>query len=127
MPRSIILIVDDEPTTASMLGMLLEAEGFQTVVVHGAKKAIQAIKEEKPALVILDVMMPEVSGIELCRFIRQEPDIKDLPVVMISAKSQPKDMEAGIDAGATVYLTKPVSKDELVKGVLQGLNDLDSS
>jgi two-component system sensor histidine kinase ChiS len=127
MPRSIILIVDDEPTTASMLGMLLEAEGFQTVVVHGARKAIQAIKEEKPALVILDVMMPELSGIELCRFIRQEPDFEDLPVVMISAKSQPEDMEAGIDAGATVYLTKPVSKDELVKGVLQGLNDLNSS
>jgi DNA-binding response OmpR family regulator len=126
MPRSIVLIVDDEPTTAGMLGMLLEAEGFQTMVVHGANKAIEAIKEEKPSLVVLDVMMPEISGIDLCRYIREESDLKDLPVVMISAKSQPEDVEAGIEAGATVYLTKPVSKAELVKGVLQGLNDLDS-
>lgn len=126
MPRSIVLIVDDEPTTASMLGMLLEAEGFKTIVVHGAKKAIQAIKEEKPSLVILDVMMPEISGIDLCRFIREDPELENLPVVMISAKSQPEDLEAGIEAGATVYLTKPVSKDELVHGVLRGLNDFNS-
>lgn len=126
MPRSIVLIVDDEPTTAGMLGMLLEAEGFQTIVVHGAKKAIQAIKEEKPSLVVLDVMMPDISGIDLCRYIREEPELENLPVVMISAKSQPEDVEAGIEAGATLYLTKPVSKDELVKGVLQSLNDFNS-
>jgi DNA-binding response OmpR family regulator len=126
MPRSIVLVVDDEPTTAGMLGMLLEAEGFQAIVIHDAKKAIQAIKEEKPSLVVLDVMMPEISGIDLCQYIRQESDLKDLPVVMISAKSQPEDVEAGIEAGATIYLTKPVSKEELVRGVIEGLNNINS-
>lgn len=123
MTRPKVLIVDDDTTIAGMFGIMLEGEGFRTVVVHGTSSAINVIRREKPDLVLLDVMMPGVSGLELCSFIRREPDLKDLPVVMVSARHRPEDIQLGLDAGATIYLVKPVSRKDLMDGINQALKE----
>jgi CheY-like chemotaxis protein len=112
-----ILIVDDEATTAEMFSLMLENEGYKTAVVHGTGTAIRAIQQHRPDLLLVDVMMPGLSGLELCRFIRREPELRDLPVVIASAMSQPEDVQAGLDAGADVYLMKPISKADLLEGL----------
>lgn len=112
-----ILIVDDEATTAEMFSLMLENEGYRTVVVHGTGTAIRAIQQNRPSLVLVDVMMPGLSGLELCRYIRREPDLSDLPVIIASAMSQAEDVQAGLDAGANVYLMKPISKADLLEGL----------
>lgn len=117
-----ILIVDDEATTAEMFSLMLENEGYRTVVVHGTGTAIRAIQQHRPNLVLVDVMMPGLSGLELCRFIRREPDLQGLPVVIASAMSQPEDVQAGLDAGANVYLMKPISKVDLLEGLESALH-----
>ncbi|NIS81694.1 MAG: response regulator [Anaerolineales bacterium] len=121
MARPKILIVDDDTTIAGMFGVLLEGEGFQTVIVHGTSSAINIIRREKPDLVLLDVMVPGVSGLELCSYIRREPDLKDLPVIMVSARHSPEDVQRGLDSGATIYLIKPVSRKDLMDGINQAL------
>lgn len=117
-----ILIVDDEPNTAEMFSLMLEGAGYQTSVVHGTGTAIRAIRQQKPDLVVVDVMMPGVSGLEFCRFVRREPDLEDLPVVIVSAKGQDEDVEAGLQAGADAYLKKPLTKVELLEGLEQALS-----
>ncbi len=119
MTEPLVLIVDDEPSTAGMYRLMLEQEGYRTVVVHGTGAAIKAIRQNDPDLLLLDVMMPGVSGLELCRYIRREPDLSLLPVVLVSAKSRSEDVEAGLEAGATMYLAKPVAKHELLQGISQ--------
>jgi CheY-like chemotaxis protein len=121
-----ILIVDDEATTAEMFSLMLENEGYRTVVVHGTGTAIRAIQQHRPDLVLVDVMMPGLSGLELCRFIRREPDLRDLPVIIASAMSQPEDLQAGLDAGANVYLMKPISKADLLDGLRDALQGSDT-
>ncbi len=116
-----VLIVDDEPSTAEMFRLMLDQAGFEAFVVHGTGTAINAIRRYRPDLLLVDVMMPGVSGLELCRYVRRDPDLTHLPIVMISAKSQPEDEAAGLAAGATIYLTKPVSKHDLLRGVERGL------
>ncbi|MGA9192482.1 MAG: response regulator [Anaerolineales bacterium] len=120
-----ILIVDDEATTAEMFSLMLENEGYQTAVVHGTGTAIRAIQQHRPNLVLVDVMMPGLSGLEFCRFIRREPDLRDLPIIIASAMSQPEDVQAGMDAGADVYLMKPISKADLMEGVEAALQSSD--
>jgi CheY-like chemotaxis protein len=123
-----ILIVDDEATTAEMFSLMLENEGYRTVVVHGTGTAIRSIQQHRPNLVLVDVMMPGLSGLELCRFIRREPDLQDLPVIIASAMSQPEDVQAGLDAGANVYLMKPISKADLLEGLETALRpDVDGT
>lgn len=122
-----ILIVDDEATTAEMFSLMLENEGYQTAVVHGTGTAIRAIQQHRPSLVLVDVMMPGLSGLELCRFIRREPDLRDLPVIIASAMSQPEDVQAGLEAGANVYLMKPISKADLLEGLETALQSTDNA
>jgi DNA-binding response OmpR family regulator len=125
--NSTVLIVDDDITMAGMFGLMLEEEGFKVIVVHGADSAINSIRREKPSLVLLDVMMPGISGLELCSNIRREPDLSDLPIVMVSAKHREEDIQSGIDAGATVYLQKPVSMQDLLGGVRSALRSAGSA
>jgi CheY-like chemotaxis protein len=123
VPPQTILIVDDEATTAEMFSLMLEDQGYHTVVVHGTGTAIRSLRQERPDLVLVDVMMPGLSGLELCRFIRREPELADLPVVVVSAMSQPEDLQAGVDAGASLYLTKPISKADLLEGLEKAMHE----
>ncbi len=117
-----VMIVEDDPGTAAMFELMLSRAGYRTVVVHGGSMAINALMRERPDVLLLDIMMPGVSGLEICRYVRREPDFMDLPVLMVTAKSLPDDLQAGMDAGATLYLVKPVSKSQLVEAVEQVLN-----
>lgn len=123
MQARTILIVDDEAMTAEMFSLMLEDQGYHTVVVHGTGTAIRSLRQGRPDLVLVDVMMPGLSGLELCRFIRREPELSDLPVIVVSAMSQPDDIQAGKDAGASLYLTKPISKADLLEGLEAALKE----
>jgi CheY-like chemotaxis protein len=113
-----IVIVDDEPDTAEMLGEMMQLSGYRVQKSYGGTQAIHLISKEKPDLVLLDVMMPDLSGLEVLRFIRRDPRLEHIPVIVVSAKVLPADIQNGMEAGATVYLTKPVGYADL-KGAVE--------
>ena len=109
-----ILVVDDEPDTAQMLLILLELEGHQVTKVHGTAQAIRAINRNKIDAVFLDIMLPDISGLEFCRYVRRDPVLADLPIIVLSARVRPEDIREGLEAGANKYLTKPWLKESLL-------------
>jgi CheY-like chemotaxis protein len=115
-----ILIVDDEPGTAEMFALMLEGAGYATAAVHGTRTAIEAIEQQRPDLVLLDIMMPGLSGLEFCRYVRRDPRFLELPIVVVSARGQPEDIAVALEAGASIYLKKPVSKVALFEGITRG-------
>jgi DNA-binding response OmpR family regulator len=117
-----VLIVDDERSNTDLFGMMLEMEGFRSVAAHDAPSAVDAIRRETPDLLVVDVMLPGTSGLELCRQVRNELGLPALPIITVSAKSQIADVSAGVQAGANVYLVKPISKAELLKSVRLALS-----
>ena len=112
-----ILVVEDELDTAEMFMEMLRLSGFQVFKCHGGEAAIELITSKEPDAVILDVMIPKVSGLDVLRFIRSNPQLKDTPVVVVSAKGTSTDIKDGFEAGANVYLTKPVGYLDLMKAV----------
>jgi len=107
--RKRIVIVEDEPDTIEMFAEMMRLGGYSVLKSYGGTPAIALISDEKPDLVVLDIMMPEMSGMEVLRRLRSDPELTSIPVIVVSAKSMPKDIQAGLDAGATAYLTKPVT------------------
>jgi DNA-binding response OmpR family regulator len=105
-----ILVVDDEPTLRETLADALEADGFRVVTAADGREALARFREHLPELVVLDLMLPELSGIEVCRIIRQESGI---PILMLTAKSSELDKVLGLELGADDYVTKPFSLREL--------------
>jgi len=112
-----IVVVEDEPDTAEMFAEMMRLSGHQVLKAYGSKPAMSLIAQEKPDAVVLDVMMPDVSGLEVLRFMRQDETLKNVPVVMVSAKSLPSDILLGLKEGASVYLTKPVAYLDLKKAI----------
>lgn len=117
-----IIIVEDEPDTAEMFAEMMRLSGYQVIKSFGSTAAMGLIIKEEPDAVVLDVMMPDVSGLEVLLFIRRDPALANIPVIVVSAKSLPSDIRTGLDAGATVYLTKPVAFMELRKAVEKAVN-----
>ena len=115
--KKTVIVVEDEPDAAEMFGEMMRVSGFDVVQLYSSAPAIETIFAKQPALVILDIMMPDVSGLEILRYMRREPSLKDIPVILVSAKSMPSDIQEGLDAGASEYLTKPVGFLELKKAV----------
>jgi CheY-like chemotaxis protein len=116
-----ILVVEDEEETVELFSEMLKVSGYQVVSSSQGKQAIEMIKEQPPNGIVLDMMLPEVSGLEVLRFLHQTPEFSQIPVIVVSAKSLPSDVKAGLDAGATAYLTKPVSYIELKQAVEKAL------
>lgn len=112
-----VLIVEDEPAIADLFRTLLRMEGFAAHVAPNNSTALAFLEETTPEVVLLDVMMPGESGLDLCRYIRQTPGLEDLPVIVVSARTQSSDVNAGMEAGADAYLQKPVSNNALVETV----------
>lgn len=112
-----ILIVDDDPELVQLIGYTLYAEGYQTVVAHSGEEALQLVERERPDLIILDVMMPGMSGIEVCDVLREDPETTNLPIIILSARTQVPYRIEGLQAGADEYLTKPISLKEMVARV----------
>ena len=117
-----ILIVDDDPELLRLIGFALHRAGYEPVAAQSAEEALTKVRQEQPALVILDVMLPGASGIELCRQLRSQAVTLPLPIIMLSARAQVDDKIEGLEAGADEYLTKPVSPKEMVVRVTGLLN-----
>ena len=113
MPR--VLVVDDDPQVVRLLRVNLELEGYEVVSANDGNEALEAVASEDPDLVICDVMMPGMDGIEVVRRLRA--DKQTVPVVMLSAKAMRSDMRVGLDAGANEYVTKPFDPAELIEVV----------
>lgn len=112
--KGYILIVDDDENIRNLLSIYLENEGLQTIKIDNARKAIEIIKNKNIELILLDIMMPEMDGIEACMKIRKE---KNMPIIMISAKCEDMDKIHGLTAGADDYITKPFNPLELIARV----------
>jgi DNA-binding response OmpR family regulator len=116
-----VIVVEDEQDAAEMFAEMMRVNGFRVLKAFGSTPAIPLIERERPAAVILDIMMPDVSGLELLRYMRREPQLAAIPVIVVSAKSLPVDVKTGLEAGASVYLTKPVDYQDLKNAVEKAL------
>jgi DNA-binding response OmpR family regulator len=114
-----VMIIEDEQDAAEMFAEMMRVNGFRVVKMFSSAPAIPLLNQEKPDIVILDVMMPDISGLEVLRYIRHEPELSSTPVIVISAKSMPGDVKTGLEAGADLYLTKPVGFLDLKQAVDQ--------
>ena len=112
--KSRVLVVDDDPALAEMLTIVLRGEGFDTAVVADGTRALPAVRELRPDVVLLDLMLPGMNGIDVCRAIRGESGV---PIVMLTAKSDTVDIVLGLESGADDYIVKPFKPKELVARV----------
>lgn len=112
-----ILLVDDEPDILEIVGYNLSNEGYQIITAENGSEGLKKAKKELPQLIILDVMMPEMDGIEACEQIRKVPDLKDTIVTFLTARGEDYSQVAGFDAGADDYITKPIKPKVLVSKV----------
>ena len=120
--HGLILVADDDPDIRGILAFRLERAGYETVQAASGDEALRLVRESPPALCILDVMMPQVNGFEVLREIRHDPATKEVPVLMLTASVQDKDVARGFEVGADDYLGKPFSNAELMERVSRLLN-----
>ena len=109
-----ILIVDDDPTMVTLLATLLEIDGFEAQTALSGNEALLTIREDPPDLVLLDIMMPEMDGFEVLSIIRDHPSTEKLPVIMLTARTDDKDIFQGWRRGADEYITKPFEPRKLI-------------
>ncbi len=121
MAPQTILIVEDEPDTAEMFAEMMRLNGYRVIKTYGGAAAMTLLGHEKPDAMVLDLMMPDISGLEVLRYLRRDPMLMQIPVIIVSAKSMPADVKNGMDAGATTYLTKPVSYTDLRQAVVRAI------
>ena len=112
-----ILVVDDEPGIRELMREILEEEGYEVRTAANGKEALEAMRENKPDLVLLDIMMPAPDGYEVCQIIRNTEEWKDISVIMLTAKGREVEKEKGMAMGADDYVTKPFATQELVAKV----------
>ena len=121
MPR--ILIADDSVMNAELLEAHLDGSGFETRIVTNGEDTLAAARDWKPDIILLDVMMPRLSGFEVCRRLRADPATRAVGVLMVTALDQPTDVEQAVAAGTDDFITKPINKTELllrVRALLEG-------
>ncbi|MBR3502440.1 MAG: response regulator [Alphaproteobacteria bacterium] len=116
-----IMIVEDEQAISLLLKYNLEKEGYETICIAHGNRVIAAVEKHMPSLILLDWMLPEMSGLELCRIIRNNPEYKNIPIIMLTAKGQEEDKVRGLSAGADDYVTKPFSVPELLARIKTNL------
>ena len=114
---ALVMVIEDEEAIGLMLKYNLEKEGYEVIVEPRGAKALGEVEKHAPSVIILDWMLPEISGVELCKLIRAKPDIKDIPIIMLTAKGEEEDKIKGLSAGADDYVTKPFSVPELMARV----------
>lgn len=117
-----ILVVDDEVGALTLIGIMLDRGGFEVLKAQNTDQALAILEREHPDLIILDIMMPVMDGIELCRVIRTLPQYLETPILMLSSRSDSESVIRGMEAGATSYLPKPILHHDLVSKVRGMLN-----
>ncbi|MFO8233512.1 MAG: response regulator transcription factor [Longimonas sp.] len=125
----LVLVVDDEEDLLSLLEYNLQDEGFNTVLARDGIEALEQAREHGPDLIVLDVMMPRLDGIEVCRRVRKDAHLRTTPIMMLTARSEEDDQVAGLDVGADIYISKPVSVSVIIsqaKALLRSVQRYDT-
>jgi len=118
-----VLVVDDEPMARTLLRLMLVRAGFEVSEAENGFDALEKVGGNLPDLILLDVMMPGMDGFTVCQKVRAREETADLPIIMLSAKTDSDSINRGLLVGATKYLTKPISPEELTKHVRSALNN----
>lgn len=120
-PRMVIVIAEDDPDILQLVAIRLERSGYEVLRAPDGERALQLVSEHIPDLVVLDVLMPKLTGLEVTRRIREDPATREIPVILLTARVEEADLKQGFEAGATDYLKKPFSPQDLqerVKAIL---------
>ena len=112
-----ILMIEDDPNLSETIGDIFETEGYKVVTAVDGSEGLRKVKEDKPDLLILDIMLPDMDGIEVCRYLRADPKTAHLPIIMLTARTLPEEQKIGFETGADDYLAKPVGPSELLTRV----------
>ena len=112
-----ILIVDDEEDIRAVLQARLEAAGFQVRTASNGMDALERIRSDPPDLIILDIMLPDITGLDVCALVKRDRRLRRIPIILLTARSQPRDRLTGAALGADAYMNKPFSADELLAEV----------
>ena len=115
------MIVEDEQAISLLLKYNLEKAGYETICIAHGNRVLSSVEKNLPSLILLDWMLPEISGLELCKIIRNNPELKNIPIIMLTAKGQEEDKVLGLSAGADDYVTKPFSVPELLARIKTNL------
>ena len=116
-----ILVVDDEPNILKLISFILKNNGYEVMEASNGSECLEMVREEKPDLIVLDVMMPKIDGFEVAKKIKSNSATRGIPILMLSSKAQFEDKMKGIDSGAMDYVTKPFDKQELLEKVMECL------
>ena len=117
MAKGRILVVDDEIYIVHILDFSLGIEGYEVLTALDGEQAVEKARAEKPDLIVLDIMMPKLDGYETCKRLKADPETKDVPVILLSAKGRNVDQKVGFEVGADDYITKPFSPRKLVERI----------
>ncbi|HEX7166961.1 MAG TPA: response regulator [Acidimicrobiales bacterium] len=117
MPDAKVLLVDDDPVILKLLQVNFEMEGYTVVTASDGVEGLEKAQAERPDIVLLDIMMPRMDGLQVTKALKGSDDTKDIPIILLSAKAQASDVQAGKDMGADDYLTKPFDPLELLDRV----------
>ena len=122
MANKTVLIADDEADIVETLAFMLEAQEFNVITANDGEAALMKAKEERPDLILLDVMMPKINGYKVCRLLKFDKQYSNIPILMLTARSQDEDRAIGEETGADEYITKPFDIEEVVEKVKEYLN-----
>jgi DNA-binding response OmpR family regulator len=107
MTKKKVLLVDDETDFVDIVRVRLEANNFEVIVAYDGEEALEKVREDRPDIIVLDIMMPKINGFDVCRKLKIDQNYKEIPIIMLTAKFQANDIEFGAAAGADAYITKP--------------------
>jgi len=127
MDDKTVMIIEDEEDAAELFAEMMRLSGYRVIKSSKSAPALEMMKTNKPDVILLDIMMPEISGLDILRFMRRDPLLEDIPVVIITAKGMPVDIKNGMEAGASTYLTKPVGFFDLKEAVERALGSQSTS
>jgi DNA-binding response OmpR family regulator len=116
-----ILIIEDYPATSKMIAEILEMEGFEAIIAPDGATGLEKAAAEKPNLILLDIMLPGMDGLEVCTRLRANMETKDIPVIMVSVKASDEDIKSGLNRGANGYVSKPFDPFKLIEIVKKHL------
>lgn len=116
-----VLVADDDNLTLRSVNIILRAAGLRVVTVSDGAAALEQLRREKPRVAVLDVMMGAISGLDLCRLLKSDPDLRDIHVILLTARAMERERQEGLGAGADDYVSKPFSNRDLLARVQQGL------
>lgn len=115
MANEKILVADDNPIIVEVIKSALKAENYQVSVAYDGQEALDKVHQENPDLILLDILMPKMNGYMVCKKIKDDPKVKHIPIIMLTAKEQESDKDKGLGMGADEYLTKPFEMEKLIE------------